>query len=354
MKQHVTCKIHLSGIGLESFATPPPAGFRPPFRTVGPTRSTVRPKNVARLKNFSHFCPIPEAAGRSPETMAGIYLHIPFCKRICSYCDFYKSVRTELIDAVTARMHRELTERSGYLHDRRIETVYFGGGTPRSAGRSSWGTHRPHPRRVRLLGPLRDHRRGEPRRPHARLSGGAAARRHRPTVHRHPVLRRPGTPVHEPPPRLRSRPTGSRGGPPGRLPQPDYRPDLRRSGIRRRHPAAQPGADAGAAPPAHLRLPPDHRARHRLRPPSPAGRTAGRRGGGERGGVPDRPRHPDGGRIRTLRGLELRPARLPGPPQLRLLERPGISGHRSAAHSFDGRSRRWSTDTAESYAAGGP
>ena len=62
--------------------------------------------------------------------MAGLYLHIPFCKRICSYCDFYKSVRTELIDAVTARMHRELTERSGYLHDRRIETVYFGGGTP--------------------------------------------------------------------------------------------------------------------------------------------------------------------------------------------------------------------------------
>lgn len=62
--------------------------------------------------------------------MAGIYLHIPFCKRICSYCDFYKSVRTELIDAVTARMHRELTERSGYLHDRQIETVYFGGGTP--------------------------------------------------------------------------------------------------------------------------------------------------------------------------------------------------------------------------------
>lgn len=62
--------------------------------------------------------------------MAGIYLHIPFCKRICSYCDFYKSVRTELIDTVTARMHRELTERSDYLHDRSVETVYFGGGTP--------------------------------------------------------------------------------------------------------------------------------------------------------------------------------------------------------------------------------
>lgn len=62
--------------------------------------------------------------------MAGVYLHIPFCKRVCSYCDFYKSVRTELIDAVGARMHRELEERSGYLHDRKIETVYFGGGTP--------------------------------------------------------------------------------------------------------------------------------------------------------------------------------------------------------------------------------
>jgi len=62
--------------------------------------------------------------------MAGIYLHIPFCKRLCAYCDFYKSVRTDLLDAVVERMHRELDRRSGYLHDRNIETVYFGGGTP--------------------------------------------------------------------------------------------------------------------------------------------------------------------------------------------------------------------------------
>lgn len=62
--------------------------------------------------------------------MAGIYLHIPFCKRLCAYCDFYKSVRLEHIEGVVEAMHRELEERQGYLHDRHIETLYFGGGTP--------------------------------------------------------------------------------------------------------------------------------------------------------------------------------------------------------------------------------
>lgn len=62
--------------------------------------------------------------------MAGIYFHIPFCKRICGYCDFYKSVRTSLMEPVLARMHAELEARSGFLRDRRIRTVYFGGGTP--------------------------------------------------------------------------------------------------------------------------------------------------------------------------------------------------------------------------------
>lgn len=62
--------------------------------------------------------------------MAGVYLHIPFCKRLCAYCDFYKSVRLALIDEVVLAMHRELLERRDYLHDRKIETLYFGGGTP--------------------------------------------------------------------------------------------------------------------------------------------------------------------------------------------------------------------------------
>lgn len=62
--------------------------------------------------------------------MAGLYFHIPFCKRICAYCDFYKSARLEQMDGVTAAMHRELDERQGYLRGEAVVTRYFGGGTP--------------------------------------------------------------------------------------------------------------------------------------------------------------------------------------------------------------------------------
>lgn len=62
--------------------------------------------------------------------MAGIYFHIPFCKRLCGYCDFYKSVRLALLDRVVEQMHRELDLRASFLHDRTLRTLYFGGGTP--------------------------------------------------------------------------------------------------------------------------------------------------------------------------------------------------------------------------------
>lgn len=62
--------------------------------------------------------------------MAGIYFHIPFCKRICAYCDFYKSAELGRMDELLEAMHRELDARSGYLTDRSIRTLYFGGGTP--------------------------------------------------------------------------------------------------------------------------------------------------------------------------------------------------------------------------------
>src|SRR5512133_391969 len=62
--------------------------------------------------------------------MAGIYLHIPFCKSFCSYCDFYSVTDTEntgrFVDAIIA----EAAMRSGYLGGETVETVYFGGGTP--------------------------------------------------------------------------------------------------------------------------------------------------------------------------------------------------------------------------------
>jgi oxygen-independent coproporphyrinogen-3 oxidase len=62
--------------------------------------------------------------------MAGLYLHIPFCKQACHYCDFHFStslrLKTELLDALA----RELALRSGYLGGAELASVYLGGGTP--------------------------------------------------------------------------------------------------------------------------------------------------------------------------------------------------------------------------------
>lgn len=62
--------------------------------------------------------------------MAGIYFHIPFCKRICSYCDFFRNADLRQMTPMAEALHRELDVRSKYLHDRHIHTIYFGGGTP--------------------------------------------------------------------------------------------------------------------------------------------------------------------------------------------------------------------------------
>ena len=62
--------------------------------------------------------------------MAGLNFHIPFCKRICAYCDFYRSADLRLIDDVWSAMCEELREQRDFLTDRQIRTIYFGGGTP--------------------------------------------------------------------------------------------------------------------------------------------------------------------------------------------------------------------------------
>lgn len=62
--------------------------------------------------------------------MAGIYFHIPFCKRICSYCDFYRTAQLKELPKVVDRMCAEVTERADYLNDKKLNTIYFGGGTP--------------------------------------------------------------------------------------------------------------------------------------------------------------------------------------------------------------------------------
>lgn len=62
--------------------------------------------------------------------MASIYFHIPFCKRLCGYCDFYRSVKLKYIPQVVEMMHAELRSQQNFLHDKSIRTIYFGGGTP--------------------------------------------------------------------------------------------------------------------------------------------------------------------------------------------------------------------------------
>lgn len=47
--------------------------------------------------------------------MAGIYIHIPFCKTRCIYCDFYSTTRSELKSQYIRALCRELTERKEYL-----------------------------------------------------------------------------------------------------------------------------------------------------------------------------------------------------------------------------------------------
>lgn len=62
--------------------------------------------------------------------MAGLYLHIPFCKKRCVYCDFYSTTLEEWKDAYVQALCQELDERRAYLRDEPVETVYLGGGTP--------------------------------------------------------------------------------------------------------------------------------------------------------------------------------------------------------------------------------
>ena len=62
--------------------------------------------------------------------MAGIYIHIPFCKRRCIYCDFFSTTQSEKKPAYVHALCQELDMRKDYLEDEDIETIYLGGGTP--------------------------------------------------------------------------------------------------------------------------------------------------------------------------------------------------------------------------------
>lgn len=62
--------------------------------------------------------------------MAGIYLHIPFCKQACNYCNFHFSTSLKLKAEMVTAIQEEISLQKGYLQHQTIETIYFGGGTP--------------------------------------------------------------------------------------------------------------------------------------------------------------------------------------------------------------------------------
>ncbi|WP_342265206.1 radical SAM family heme chaperone HemW [Cardinium endosymbiont of Philonthus spinipes] len=65
-----------------------------------------------------------------PKSHAGIYLHIPFCKQACHYCDFHFSTNLKLKSLVVDSMLQEIALRQDYLKGTPITSIYFGGGTP--------------------------------------------------------------------------------------------------------------------------------------------------------------------------------------------------------------------------------
>lgn len=62
--------------------------------------------------------------------MSGIYIHIPFCKQACHYCDFHFSTSLKKKDEMVLALAKEIEMRKSDFQDEVVETIYFGGGTP--------------------------------------------------------------------------------------------------------------------------------------------------------------------------------------------------------------------------------
>ncbi|MBQ0768259.1 MAG: radical SAM family heme chaperone HemW [Bizionia sp.] len=62
--------------------------------------------------------------------MLGIYIHIPFCKQACHYCDFHFSTSMKKKDELVKALAQEIAMRKTEMDSKPVETIYFGGGTP--------------------------------------------------------------------------------------------------------------------------------------------------------------------------------------------------------------------------------
>lgn len=62
--------------------------------------------------------------------MAGIYIHIPFCRKACTYCNFHFSTHTKTLPDLVAGIAWELQHKKDFFEGQSLQTIYFGGGTP--------------------------------------------------------------------------------------------------------------------------------------------------------------------------------------------------------------------------------
>jgi len=62
--------------------------------------------------------------------LAGVYIHIPFCRQACHYCNFHFATSLRRKNELVAALLGEIEQRKDYLKDEVIQTIYFGGGTP--------------------------------------------------------------------------------------------------------------------------------------------------------------------------------------------------------------------------------
>jgi oxygen-independent coproporphyrinogen-3 oxidase len=84
-----------------------------------------QPLNTKPLAARSSWLTAPDYLRR----MSGIYLHIPFCKKACHYCNFHFSTSRQQLPAMVEAICKEIVLQHHYLVDE-VQTIYFGGGTP--------------------------------------------------------------------------------------------------------------------------------------------------------------------------------------------------------------------------------
>lgn len=62
--------------------------------------------------------------------MAGLYIHIPFCRDACNYCDFHFSISLGNMNSMLEAINKEIASEKDFLGGEKLATIYFGGGTP--------------------------------------------------------------------------------------------------------------------------------------------------------------------------------------------------------------------------------